>query len=401
MYPVVVRAEVVREIGAGESAERVAARVGVNASGAGRWVKLAGMSLRAGRRGGVGSARRITVFDAMVTPGGRVTLSGRSWIETRLRQGWSQASIARDLGVHRSTVSREVRRGASAAGAYRALRAHGRAVSAAARPKPRKLDEPALRSRVLAGLLERCSPVQIAGRLQRECPGREELQVSHETIYQALYVQGAGSLRHELGREKALRSGRTTRLPRSRLPARGARSWIGNDAHITDRPAQAADRALPGHWEGDLVLGAPGRGALISLFERSSRYALLGLLPGTHDARTVTDTLIEMVSTLPAALRGSLTWDCGSEMARHAELTLATDLRVFFCDPHSPWQRPGNENLNGLIREFFPKGTDFTATTPAEVAEAQRLLNIRPRKILDFATPAETLSEQLNVAMTP
>ncbi|MGO2111208.1 MAG: IS30 family transposase [Pseudoclavibacter sp.] len=359
------------------------------------------MSLQAGRRGGpAGLAAKITRADALLTEGGRLTLLGRSWIETGLRAGKSQREIAGDLGVHPSTVSREIRGRKNARGIDYAMNAQRRAVAAAARPKPAKLDDPELRAVVIDGLNNGHSPQQIEGRLKRDAPERKDWRVSHETIYQALYVQGAGGLRHELEVEQALRSGRTSRKPRSRLPGRGNRPWITDANHISNRPPEADDRAVPGHWEGDLVLGGVGQGALITLIERRSRFTLLGLLPDTHDADTVRDGLISLVSDLPEHLRGSLTWDQGTEMAETAEFMMATDLDVWFCDPHSPWQRPTNENQNGLIRQYFPKGTDFRPVTPERVTEVQNLLNTRPRAVLEFATPAETLNEELVDATT-
>ena len=189
-----------------------------------------------------------------------------------------------------------------------------------------------------------------------------------------------------------------SRRPRSKLPDRAGRSWIGK-ATITARPAEATDRAVPGHWEGDLIIGGDLRSALVTLFERNTRFCLISRID-VHDSQTVTDRLTQMAARLPTALWRSLTWDQGVEMADHARFTIATTCPVFFCDPHAPWQRPTNENGNGLIRDFFPKGTNFTAVTDPAVADAERLLNTRPRKILDYATPAEKLDQLLTVAST-
>lgn len=395
------RARAVVEVAAGQSCLAVAVSRGVSSKGLQRWAKLAGMELHTGRFGGpVGATAKITRASEFTTDGGRLTLLGRSWIETGLRGGKTQRELAAQLGVHPSTVSREIRAHANSRNMYFALAAHGAAVAAAARPKPVKLEQPQLREVVVAWLNRGRSPQQIQGRLAREFPDREDLRVSHETIYQALYVQGAGALRHELTVENALRSGRTSRKPRSKLPGRGARTWITDEHHISQRPAAASDRAVPGHWEGDLLLGAVGQGALITLVERSSRFTMLGLLPGTHDAATVRDVLTGMIQRLPERLRGSLTWDQGNEMRQHAQFTMATDLDVFFCDPHSPWQRPSNENQNGVLRQYFPKGTDFRVVTPERVAEVQDLVNSRPRAVLEFATPAEILDAELGVAIT-
>ena len=334
-----------------------------------------------------------------VDENGRLDLTGRTVIQVRLGEQRSFRRIAAEIGVVVSTVSREVAAHA-VGGSYRAKPAHRAALAARARPKPGKLAPGSrLRAEVVAGLNNKQSPEQIAGRLKRDHPGEHDRQVSHETIYQALYVQAAGGLRHELAVEKALRQGRTSRRPRSKLPARTGRSWIG-EATISNRPAEAADRAVPGHWEGDLVIGTEGRSALITLNERRSRFTLISRVC-THDTDTVTSRLIEMITALPADLFTTLTWDQGVEMAGHARFGVATGTQVYFADPHSPWQRPTNENSNGLIRDFFPKGTDFTTITDQQVAQAQRLLNTRPRKVLAYATPAETLNELLTVALTP
>ena len=216
--------------------------------------------------------------------------------------------------------------------------------------------------------------------------------MSHEAIYQALYVQGKGQLRHELGVEIALRSGRKGRKPRSKLPARG-KPWV-EGREISARPPEAADRAVPGHWEGDLVVGGDLSSCLITLVERRSRFLLMSRLL-VHDADTVEERLVEMAASIPGELKKTLTWDQGSEMAAVAEFELATPFKVYFCDPHSPWERPSNENTNGLVREFFPKGTRFCDVTDEEVARVQHLLNTRPRKTLGWKTPQEAYSEYL------
>ena len=410
-YPGVVREMVLARVAGGESGFAVARETGSGHASVRRWAKLAGMSFQVGRLGGVPGAsehRRKRPLQRIepqieeadwVDPRGCLTREARVVIEVRLRDGWSQSRIAAALGVHRSTVSREVRR---VPGRYRARPAQRARQAAARRPRPSKLGPGTpLRREVITGLSGRYSPEQIAGRLKRQFPDRQDMWVSHETIYQALYVQGAGALRHELTVEKALRSGRKSRKPQSKLVGArvSSRSWIGPDTIITARPVEAHDRAVPGHWEGDLVIGRDSRSALITLNERASRFTLISRLD-THDSVTVTDRLQEMIQRLPAAAFKTLTWDQGVEMARHAQFTIASGIPVFFCDPHSPWQRPTNENGNGLIRDFFPKGTDFTTVTDQEIAEMETLLNNRPRKVLNFATPAETLQQILNVAPT-
>jgi IS30 family transposase len=252
-----------------------------------------------------------------------------------------------------------------------------------------------LRTLVLAKLRRQWSPQQIAGWLARMFPDRPELRVSHETIYQALYVQSRGNLRAELRQQVALRSGRTRRRPRAEAagPVR-SRRWIG--LTIADRPAEAADRAVPGHWEGDLVLGAGGKSAIITLVERSTRFVLLRHLPERRTSEPVIAALSEAIGGLPAALRRSLTWDQGSELAGHAAFTVITGCPVYFCDPHSPWQRGSNENTNGLLRQYFPKGkTDFRTLTQGDLDQVAELLNTRPRQTLAWHTPAEKLDELL------
>lgn len=331
---------------------------------------------------------------------GHLTACARGVIQGGILDDKTNAELARALGVDPSAVSREIARNGGR-DAYVALAAHERAVVCRARPRPGKLEGPSpLRRAVITHLNCKFSPEQVAGYLKTAYPDDEDMQCSHETIYQALYVQGKSALRHELTVEKALRSGRTNRKPKSKLPERrGNKSWIG-EATIQTRPPEVADRAVPGHWEGDLVIGKLGRSALITLVERYSRYALIRRLPLRHDAPTVTDALTEMVADLPAELRQTLTWDQGSEMADHARFTMATSTRVYFCDPHSPWQRGTNENTNGLIRDFYPKGTDFTTVTDDDIAEMQRLLNIRPRKTLGWKNPSDTLNSFIGSALT-
>jgi IS30 family transposase len=368
-----------------------------------RWTKVAGMTMRYGNSGGLEEPQAAPQGQGWVDERGHLTHAARVLIQIRLADQKRPAQIAAELGVHRATVCREIarNRGTRPGGRYRAERAHLQALARRRRPKPQRLAPGTpVRLAVVAGLNNRFSPEQISADLRLRFPDRDDMRVSHETIYQALYLQGKGALRHELTVEKALRSGRQSRRPKSRLPSRGNRSWIGSEAHITQRPAEAADRAVPGHWEGDLVIGAGGKSAVITLVERSTRYALLRRLPLTHDAPTVTAALTEMISSLPDSLRRSLTWDQGVEMAAHAQFTVATNCPVYFCDPHSPWQRGTNENTNGLVRDIHPKGTDFTQLTDAEIAETERLLNIRPRKTLDWQTPATMLDELLAVAST-
>jgi IS30 family transposase len=317
--------------------------------------------------------------------------------------GCSMRKIAAELGRSPSTVSREIARNAHVGDrgypsdrAYRPYAADLKARARRARPRVGKIAGCArLRAAVQAMLDDRLSPEQIAARLRRDHPEDPEYRVSHETIYQALYVQGRGELRRELA--GALRTGRTVRRGRNR-PHPNRRPGLPRPLlMISERPAQAEDRAVPGHWEGDLILGPYARSAIGTLVERATRYVMLIHLPHDHTAETVRDGLISTVAALPAQLRRSLTWDQGTEMAKHREFTLATDMHVYFCDPHSPWQRGSNENTNGLLRQYFPKGTDLSVHTPDDLAAVAAQLNRRPRKTLDWDTPAERLARLLEV----
>ena len=400
-----VRAAVYGRLIHGASAKTAAPEFGVSMSAVKQWARLVGMELMTGRTGGV----RPMPLNASLPSDSRgsyrrLTLADRSFIHAAkaLVEPLSTRAIARELSVDASTVSREIRahqvwhRGENH---YDAELAHYRALAERPRYREGKLAEPELRAAVVSRLNDKYSPQQVAGELKLMFPDRVEMHVSHETIYQALYVQGKGALRHELIVEKALRSGRTSRLPQSRLPARSNRPWL-EGARLADRPAEVEDRAVPGHWEGDLVVG-PGNSGIITLVERQTRFSLLGRLPGMRDSETVTGVLAEMIVDLPTALKQSITWDQGSEMAGHAGFTVATGCPVFFCDPHSPWQRGTNENTNGLIRDFYPKGTDFNKISEVDLAETQRLLNIRPRQTLGYRKPSAMLNELITgVALT-
>ncbi len=268
----------------------------------------------------------------------------------------------------------------------------------ARRAKLRKVETcPALLELVNAGLGQGWSPRQIAGRLVKDHPERPQWQVSHEAIYQALYCQARGQLRVEL--KGVLRRGGTARVSRAQRAAISAgREAILDKVMISERPAEAEDRAVPGHWEGDLVMGAGNRSAVITLVERTSRYVILQRLPYDHSAPRVAFFLSQAMSRLPALLRRSLTWDQGREMARHATFTINTGIPVFFADPHSPWQRGSNENINGLLRQYLPKGTDLSTHTQTDLDNIAYLLNGRPRETLDFDTPAEKLDTILTQA---
>jgi IS30 family transposase len=300
--------------------------------------------------------------------------------------------IAAGIGKHTSTVSREIR-DRSVEGLYLPYRAHGAAAAARARPKQSKLvSNHNLRQAVHNGLSRRLSPEQISHRLVKDFPDDEGMRVSHETIYQALYFQARGGLKREVA--QALRSGRTRRKPH-RSPDQRTHRFVDPMIMISDRPAEVDDRAVPGHWEGDLIMGEANKTAIATLVERATRYTMLVHLPNGHDAEAVRDGLISTIATLPTHLRGSLTWDQGAEMARHKQFSMATDMTVYFCDPASPWQRGTNENTNGLLRQYFPKGTDLSAHGPEDLEHVAQQLNGRPRKTLDWDTPAERLRDLL------
>jgi IS30 family transposase len=361
--------------------ERAAALAGVSSRAARVWV---------GQAGGVAPR--------WVAPSGvRLSLAEREEIAVGLAAGESLAAIGRRIGRPACTISREVARNSAARG-YRASKAQQAAQLRARRPKPAKLAvNHRLRAQVEAWLAVRWSPQQIAARLVSEYRDEPEMRVSHETIYQSLFVQSRGALRAELA--GCLRTGRAIRRPARR--STDARGKIPAMVMISQRPAEAADRAVPGHWEGDLIMGAHRRSAIGTLVERSTRFVLLLHLPHGHGPGQVRDAMTAKITTLPAALRRSLTWDQGQEMSQHHRFTAATGMPVYFCDPHSPWQRGSNENTNGLLRQFFPKGTDLSAHTAAGLEHVETLMNGRPRQTLGWNTPAEALTALLNASPLP
>ena len=335
------------------------------------------------------ASRRPVRHDGWVPGPGRLTLADREEITLGLHARESFTVIAARLGKAVSTVSREV----TANGGrdrYRAWRAHARAREQARRPKTPKLACPRLAAQVASWLGQWWSPVQITRRLRIEFPGDPMMRVSHETIYQALYVQGRGELRRELAR--CLRTGRAKRRPRGRD---GRSGHIKDMVMISERPAEAEDRAVPGHWEGDLIIGKDCKSAVGTLVERTTRYVLLLHLPEGRDARLVEQAMREAIGTLPAELARTITWDQGIEMSFHAQFTIATGIPVYFCDPHAPWQRGSNENTNGLLRQYLPKGTDLSVHSAGDLARIAASLNNRPRKTLGFMKPSEKLAELL------
>ena len=403
-----------KQIATGVTSEQAAAAVGVSSAVGTRWFRhRGGMPLHLATDV---SSRYLSFFE-------------REEIAVMVAEGKGVREIARTLDRAPSTISRELRRNAATRGGkleYRASVAQWKSEIFAARPKEAKLvgNEP-LREYVqdrLAGRItdsdgapvdgpeeakwagrnkphrgdrrwvKGWSPEQISNRLKVDFPEDESMRISHEAIYQALYIQGRGALKREL--VTCLRTGRALRVPRERT--RSA-TWahVNDRVLISERPAEAEDRAVPGHWEGDLIVGPGSASAILTLVERSTRYVLLGHLPGGHSAEEVRDVLTALITTLPAHLRGSLTWDQGCEMARHKQFTVATGVPVYFCDPHSPWQRGSNENTNGLLRQYFPKSTDLRPYSPQDLEHVSQELNARPRKTLNWDTPAERLRDLL------
>ena len=421
-----------RLIAAGMSSEDAAAEVGVSTPVASRWFRHAG------------GMSPISLHE----PTGRyLSFAEREEIALLRAQDHGVREIARRLGRDPATISRELRRNAATRAGkrvYRAVVAQWKAQQAAKRPKDAKLaSNPRLRAyveRKLAGEVTDAegrpiagpnvpwagrrhgrrqdrrwgvawSPEQISNRLVVDFPDDESMRVSHETIYQSLYVQGRGALKRELS--ACLRTGRALREPRART-GRSGRTFVTEEVRISQRPAEAQDRAVPGHWEGDLIIGLD-KSAVGTLVERTSRYTMLLHLPrmeafgqvpyvkngpplAGHGAEAVRDAITAQIGLLPEQLRRSLTWDQGGELAQHVQLKTDAGIAVYFCDPHSPWQRPSNENTNGLLRQYFPKGTDLSRWDAAEIQAIAVTLNGRPRKTLGWRTPAEVFAEQLSSA---
>ena len=318
-----------------------------------------------------------------------LTLAEREDISRGIIAGHSVRSIAASLGRSPSTVSREINRH-SGRRRYRANKAEQAAWDRAHRPKTCKLVQNRALARVVASKLKkRWSPNQIAGWLKHRYPDDENFQVSHETIYRSLFIQARGALKKELLQH--LRRTRAMRRSRHHTQKTDDHGRISNTISISERPASAKDRAVPGHWEGDLIFGT-NNSQIATLVERHTRYVMLAKAK-SKDSETVIDALIKQAHKLPRELYKSLTWDRGSEMADHSRFTLTTDIKVYFCDPQSPWQRGSNENTNGLLRQYFPKGTDLSNHSQAKLNAVARQLNERPRKTLDYETPAERFSQ--------
>ncbi len=340
--------------------------------------------------GEIARSRRPVVPEPMRSPL-RLSFAEREEVSRGLAGGESLRSIARRLGRSPSTISREVVANGGRR-RYRACRADKAALGRARRPKPSKLASCARLRAVVEGKLElRWSPAQISGWLVEEFPDDPEMRVSHETIYVSLFVQARGALRKELTRY--LRSGHTSRRPRGHTVMNGQGQLRGT-LNIRERPAEADDRAVPGHWEGDLLMGKRMH-AMATLVERKTRFVMLIALPDGHAADVVADALANKIVELPEQLRRSLTWDQGKEMAAHARFSVKTGVPVYFCDPRSPWQRGSNENTNGLLRQYFPKRTEIAHYTQTELDAVAAELNGRPRQTLGFKTPSQALDEAL------
>jgi transposase, IS30 family len=364
-------------IARGEFITDAAAEVGTYRVRGGRWLRA---------EGGVRPRRGRDL------KGRCLTFSNREEIALGRAGGESMRAIARRLGRSPSTISRELGRNRDRRGGYRATTAHAQAYVRASRPKPAKLvTNVELRRKVEEDLRRRYSPEQIVGRLRRQFPDDPEMRVSPETIYQSLYVQSRGALRRDL--TKCLRTGRTLR--RSRRQPHQRKNRIPDMINITERPAEADDRAVPGHWEDDLIVGKNNLSAIGTLVERTTGYTMLVHLPDGYKAEQVRDALTEKIQTIPEILRASLTWDQGPEMGAWKEVSVAADIDVYFCDPHSPWQRGTSENTNGLLRQYFPKGTDLSVHSAMDLDWVATELNDRPRKRLGFAKPIEEIGPLL------
>jgi transposase, IS30 family len=371
---------------AGATVVDAAVLAGVSQIAADDWVKKAGYVPRTPS----------PTADAPVTTVRRLraplTFTERYRLEELLETGCTPRRAAGVLDRHLDTIHREMAKGMTDSG-YRAWAGQDVAEANRQRPKTRRLeDNPVLLAEVVARLEKRHSPEQIAHRLRQDFPDDPEMWVSHETIYQALYVQPRGELAKLV--KTALRTGRTQRKAQGRSKIQGR---LKDMVNITERPAEADDRAIPGHWEGDLILGSTASGSAIgTLVERTTGFVMLLHLPGDHTAATLAEAMSIKVPDIPEILRRSLTWDQGSEMALHTKITEATGLPIYFCDPHSPWQRGTNENTNGLLRQYFPKGTDLSFYGPGWLDQVAAELNARPRKRLGWHTPAEELDRLLS-----
>ena len=381
---------------AGQSVSAAEAMLGLS-HGLGHqwWHQAGGMRLATGQRGGVADSE-VVDRDGPGGRGHRLNRAERVEIMRGVDAGLSYAEIGRRIGRHRSVVFKEVRRNRNADGDYHALMAHVSANREARRPKEFRLQDRALCAAVESWMDDGWSPRLIAQMLAQAYPDDKLARVSHETIYRCLYVQGRGQLRADL--HQRLLTKRGARKARGQADGRRGVYSSGEEFRISDRPAEAEDRAVPGHWEGDLIMGAGNTSAIGTLVERSTRFTILLHLPVDHSAESVAKAMIEAMSELPEHLRRSITWDRGSEMARWRDIHLELKAPVYFCDPNSPWQRGTNENTNRLLRFWFEKGTDLAGHTKADLKRVQDKLNTRPRPTLDLQTPAQRLAVLISQA---
>lgn len=388
-----MRREFLDRVCLGESLREAGREVGVSIQTGWKWWHDAGsMQLRSG----TGSDTGLAEPGDRNRPGGRghrLSFDERLIIMRGLDQGLKQVEIAGQLDRHPSVICREIKRNSNPDGDYHAGLAHGRAAQNAKRPKAFKLENPTLCKAIADWMDDGWSPKLIADVLARDHPDDRLARVSHETLYKCLYVQTRGQLRADLN--KCLSTKRTARKPRGHTERRGKFSDV---ITISQRPAVVEDRAVPGHWEGDLILGTGSASAIGTLVERSTRFTILLHLPEDHTAESVATAMIEAMNELPAHLRRTITWDRGSEMASWADISLQLQAPVYFCDPHSPWQRGSNENTNRLLRFWFEKGTDLSGYTKADLKRVQDKLNTRPRPTLDLDTPAQRLAALLDQA---
>jgi IS30 family transposase len=328
------------------------------------------------------------------------TLAERETIGLLLAAKVGVGAIAQELDRHPGVISKEIKRNSTQAGQYRPLGAQQRAERRAKRPKPAKLAQNgALRDFVIDALKQHWSPEQISSVLRVQFPDDPDMQVCAETIYQALYVQSRGALRRDLAAR--LRTGRAIRRPQRSADREERRGRLVDTISISQRPAEAADRAVPGHWEGDLIMGRENGSAIGTLVERTTRFVLLVHLPGRHTADELYKSLVPTITTLPDQLRRSLTWDNGKEMAKHAEIAMDTKMPVFFADPGAPWQRGTNENTNGLLRQYFPKGISLRQFDADHLRAVAAELNGRPRETLNWKSPAHAMNELLSHPFEP
>jgi transposase, IS30 family len=381
-----VREEFWALVRAGVRPDLAAGQVGVSAAAGRRWlIDRGGVIPAVSRAGRAGCGYH------------RLTYEQRETIALMLAAGKCETAIAAEIGCDKSTVGRERRRNSNRDGGYRPgaaqKRAEQRASSSHRRP-PKLAELGPLRDYVVEGLKAKWSPQEIASRIRRDHPDQELMRVCAETIYQALYVQARGGLKREL--TSHLRTQRERREPQARSRVEERRGKLVGTISISERPAEAADRAVPGHWEGDLIMGRENGSAIGTLVERSTRYVMLIHLPGRHTAEAFHDAIVPTINALPVQLKRSLTWDNGKEMAMHRDITFATGMQVYFADPRSPWQRGSNENTNGLLRQYFPKGISLRQFDPDHLTKVAVELNGRPRKTLDWRTPAEALNEILD-----